>query len=99
MLDTLDDRDEYELVGHEGPVFAVSISICDKHLISGAYDKTIRRWSLQTKGPLMVYNGHLGPVWDLKFAPLGSYFASCSADKTAKLWILKSGSPLRIFAS
>jgi WD40 repeat protein len=93
------DTDEYELVGHTGPVFAVSISICDKHLLSGSYDNTIRRWSLQTKGPLMVYYGHSFPVWDVKFSPLGSYFASCSADRTAKLWILKNSSPLRIFAS
>ena len=52
------DKEEYELIGHSGPVFAVTISICDKHLLSGSYDNTIRRWSLQTKGPLMVYYGH-----------------------------------------
>ena len=40
------DTDEYELVGHEGPVFSVTISVCDKHLLSGSYDNTIRRWSL-----------------------------------------------------
>ena len=92
------DTEEYELVGHTGPVFSVAISIDDKHLLSGSYDNTIRRWSLQTKGPLMIYQGHTQPVWDLKFAPLGSYFASCSADRTANLWILKNNQPLRIFA-
>jgi hypothetical protein len=46
VKEVLDERDEYELVGHEGPVFAVAISICDKHLLSGSYDNTIRRWSL-----------------------------------------------------
>lgn len=84
------DTDEYELVGHTGPVFAVSISIDDKHLLSGSYDNTIRRWSLQAKAPLTIYYGHSFPVWDVKFSPLGSYFASCSADRTAKLWILKN---------
>ena len=66
--------------------------------MSGSYDNTIRRWSLQTKGPLMVYHGHNQAVWDVKFSPLGSYFTSCSADKTANLWILKNNQPLRIFA-
>ena len=93
------DQEEYTLVGHTGPVFAVTISICDKHLLSGSFDNTIRRWSLQTKGPLMVYHGHISPIWDIKFSPLGSYFVSCSADKTAKLWILKNSQPLRIFAN
>ena len=46
VKEVLDERDEYELDGHEGPVFAVAISICDKHLLSGSYDNTIRRWSL-----------------------------------------------------
>lgn len=55
MSEVLQDREEYELIGHEGPVFAVSVSICDKHLLSASFDRTIRRWSLQTKGPLMVY--------------------------------------------
>ena len=84
-----DDTESYELIGHTGPVFSVAISVCDRHLLSGSYDNTIRRWSLQTKGPLMVYYGHSFPVWEVKFSPLGSYFASCSADRTAKLWILK----------
>jgi transcription initiation factor TFIID subunit 5 len=84
------DTEEYELVGHTGPVFSVAISICDKHLLSGSYDNTIRRWSLQTKGPLMVYYGHNYPVWNVQFSPLGSYFVSSSADRTAKLWVLKN---------
>lgn len=58
MKETQDVRDEYELIGHEGPVFSIAISICDKHILSGSFDKTIRRWSLQTKGPLMIYQGH-----------------------------------------
>jgi WD40 repeat protein len=43
---TESDKEEYELVGHSGPVFSVAISVCDKHLLSGSYDNTIRRWSL-----------------------------------------------------
>ena len=99
MSEVLQDREEYELIGHEGPIFAVSISVCDKHLLSASFDRTIRRWSLQTKGPLMVYQAHGAPVWDVRFSPLGSYFVSCSADRTAKLWLLRNSQPLRIFSS
>ena len=99
ISEIMDDRGEFELVGHEGPVYAVSISVCDRHLLSGSFDRTVRRWSLQTRGPLMVYHAHQAPVWDVRFAPLGSYFVSCSADRSAKLWLLKNPKPLRIFVS
>lgn len=58
ISEVIDDRSEFELVGHEGPVYAVAISVCDRHLLSGSFDRTIRRWSLQTRGPLMVYLAH-----------------------------------------
>ena len=92
------EQSEFTLVGHAGPVFAVSISLDEKFLISGSQDCTIRRWSLQTRSCLVVYHGHQFPVWDVKFAPLGYYFASCSNDRTANVWNMKQHTPVRIFA-
>lgn len=92
------EQSEFALVGHAGPVFAVSISLDEKFLISGSQDCTIRRWSLQTRSCLVVYHGHQFPVWDVKFAPLGYYFASCSNDRTANVWNMKQHTPVRIFA-
>lgn len=46
MTEVQDDRESFELIGHEGPIFAVTVSICDKHLLTGSFDRTIRRWSL-----------------------------------------------------
>lgn len=83
------EKSEFTLVGHSGPVFAVSISVDDKFILSGSMDTTVRRWSTQTRTCLVVYHGHTFPVWDVKFAPLGHYFASCSNDRTAKLWNMK----------
>lgn len=92
------DQSEFTLVGHSGPVFAVSVSVDDKYLLSGSFDTTIRKWSLQTRSILVVYYGHSLPVWDVKFSPLGHYFASCSNDRTANVWNMKHHSPVRIFS-
>jgi transcription initiation factor TFIID subunit 5 len=59
------------LIGHSGPVYAVSISIDDKSLISCSQDCTIRLWSLQDKTLMSIFHGHSYPIWDLKFSPLG----------------------------
>lgn len=92
LRDTLKDKQKraeeksYILIGHSGPVYAVSVSIDDKWLISCSQDCTIRLWSLQDKTLMSIFHGHSYPIWDLKFSPLGCYFVSCSNDRTAKLW-------------
>lgn len=54
----LRQESEFVLIGHEGPVYAVSISLDDKFIVSGSQDCTIRRWSVQTRSCLIVYHGH-----------------------------------------
>ncbi|EDO33060.1 predicted protein, partial [Nematostella vectensis] len=97
----MDDRTASEsrrLVGHSGPVFAVSIDHDNKFLLSCSEDKTIRLWSLFTFTTLVAYRGHNYPVWDVQFCPRGHYFASTSHDRTARLWSTDHQQPLRIFA-
>ena len=55
------------LVGHSGPVFAVSINHDNMYLLSSSEDKTIRLWSLFTFTTLVCYKGHNFPVWDVQF--------------------------------
>jgi len=94
----LKEKSECCLIGHSGPVYSVSISIDDKFLLSGSQDTTIRRWSLQTRSCLVVYQTHSFPVWDVKFSPLGYYFASASNDRTAAIWNMKKHLPVRILS-
>ncbi|KZF25027.1 WD40 repeat-like protein [Xylona heveae TC161] len=97
------------LIGHSGPVYAVSFSPCianpdpngpstaARYLLSCSADKTIRLWSLDTWTNLVVYKGHDHPVWDLKWGPFGHYFLTGAHDKTARLWSTDHISCLRIF--
>jgi transcription initiation factor TFIID subunit 5 len=97
------------LVGHAGPVYAVSFSPATANpdptgppthaqfLLSASEDKTIRLWSLDTWSCLVAYRGHDNPVWDLQWGPYGHYFMTGSNDRTARLWSTDHIEPLRIY--
>ncbi|KAL8873126.1 MAG: hypothetical protein Q9174_001356 [Haloplaca sp. 1 TL-2023] len=98
----------HRLIGHSGPVYAVSfapastssdlqhITKC-KYLLSSSADRTVRLWSLEAWGCLVVYRGHDGPVWDVTWGPFGHYFLTGSYDKTARLWSTDRVDYLRLF--
>lgn len=94
----IQEMSECELIGHSGAVYATSISIDDKFLVSGSADSSIRLWSLLTRSCLVVYLSHQFAVWDVKFSPLGYYFASASNDRTACVWNMKQHTPVRVLA-
>ncbi len=99
------------LVGHSGPVFAVSFSpaianydaapdapaTTPTYLLSSSADKTIRLWSIDAWQCLVVYKGHDEPVWDVKWGPHGHYFVSGGRDRVARLWSTDHISALRMF--
>ena len=97
------------LIGHSGPVYAVSFSPSaalsnplgpstnSKHLLSSSADKSVRLWSLETWTCLVVYKGHDHPVWDVVWGPFGLYFLTGSLDRTARLWRTDHIEDLRMF--
>lgn len=97
------------LVGHSGPVYAVSFSPAimtsnplspstnPKHLLSSSADKTVRLWSLEMWTCLVVYSGHDSPVWDVTWGHFGHYFLTGAGDRTARLWRTDQIQYLRIF--
>ncbi|KAK5147640.1 hypothetical protein LTR04_000797 [Oleoguttula sp. CCFEE 6159] len=98
------------LIGHSGPVYALSFSPSiatedptgpqanARCLLSCSADKSIRLWSLDTWTCLVVYRGHDAPVWDITWGPFGHYFLTGGQDRTARLWSSDHISALRIFA-
>ena len=97
------------LVGHSGPVYAVSFSPSiassnsqsqithSKHLLSSSADKSVRLWSLEAWTCLVVYKGHDHPVWDVTWGPFGLYFLTGSLDRTCRLWRTDHVEDLRMF--
>lgn len=113
-LDDLPPANSRRLIGHAGPVYAVSFPPCAtkpenvsgddyvptnaRFLLSSSADRTIRLWSLDTWQCLVVYKGHDRPVWDLRWGPFGHYFVSGGSDRTARLWLTDHIRQQRIFA-
>ena len=96
------------LIGHSGPVYAVSFSpsiassnpvanTSSKHLLSCSADKSVRLWSLETWTCLVIYKGHDHPVWDVTWGPFGLYFLTGSLDRTCRLWRTDHIEDLRMF--
>ncbi|OMP85884.1 Transcription initiation factor TFIID subunit 5 [Diplodia seriata] len=97
------------LIGHSGPIYAVSFSPStanpasggpstrSKYLLSSSADKTIRLWSLETWTCVTAYKSHSGPIWDVKWGPFGHYFLTGSLDRTARLWTTDHIAPHRLY--
>lgn len=60
-------------------------------LVSGASDKTVKVWNVQTRECLRTLNGHTDWVMNVAVSPDGTTVASTSTDQTIRLWNLHTG--------
>lgn len=113
-LDDMPPANSRRLIGHSGPVYAVSFAPSTprneaatgddyvptnvRWLLSSSADKTVRLWSLDTWQCMVVYKGHDRPVWDIRWGPFGHYFVTAGNDRTARLWVTDHIRQQRIFA-
>ena len=66
-------------------------------IISGSYDNTLRRWSVQTGQSLQVYQGHTGFVMCVALLSNGN-FISGSWDNSIKVWDRLTGACVHTLA-
>ncbi len=71
---------------HAGWVHSVAFAPDGKTLVSGSWDRTIRRWELATGKELGRLLGHTHVVEGLAFTPDGKRVASAGHDQTIRLW-------------
>ena len=81
----------------KGSVFAVAVTPGGHHVLSGAWDATLRLWDLGSRRCLQVLEGHDAPVLALALTPDGRHALSASQDSTLRLWELPTGRCVRIF--
>jgi RNA polymerase sigma factor (sigma-70 family) len=90
-----------QLVGHQGPVSAVTFSADGKLLVSASADawsngkdRTIRVWEATTGRLVRTLTGHRGSVTRLAFVPGSRTLASGSWDETVRFWDVDRGREL-----
>jgi WD40 repeat protein len=83
-------------LGHTAVVRSVVMSPDGKRALSGAADKTLRLWDLESSRCLSVLEGHTAGVSSVAISPDSKRALSGAADKTLRLWDLESSRCLTV---
>jgi WD40 repeat protein len=98
---------KYRLDGHNREISTIAVSPDGHYCMTGSYDKTIRRWNLETGSCEMIYGGHQTLITSVRCSPDGKrmYSGAISMDEednlpgdTLRLWDLDTGKCLHVFA-
>jgi WD40 repeat protein len=80
------------LRGHTDAISSVSFSPDGKHIVSAAWDKTVRIWDAQTGRQVgQPLEGHTKLVNSAAFSPDGKRIVSASMDHTVRIWDAQTG--------
>ena len=81
---------------HTARVWSVAWSPDGRRALSGADDKTVRRWDVETGRCTRVLAGHIGIVFSVAWSPDGRRALSGAGDKTVRLWDVETGRCTRL---
>ncbi|MFI5397177.1 MAG: TIR domain-containing protein [Candidatus Binatia bacterium] len=77
-------------------IFDYAFSPDGKRVLTGADDKTVRLWDLETGRCLRVLKGHTEPVWSIAWDTDQRRVLSAARDNSVRLWDVKTGRCLRV---
>lgn len=83
---------------HSDTVFDVEYSRDGKTLVTGAADKFVKTFVVETGAFIRGYEGHTGHVLGVSMKADGSAIASSGADNAVKLWNTTTGEQIRTIA-
>lgn len=82
------------LSGHKGRVVSLAWNRRDGHLLSAAWDTTVRVWNVDEGRPIMLINDHDGQVMAMVVAPDGQSVATFDSGAYMRVWCLRNWSRL-----
>jgi WD40 repeat protein/serine/threonine protein kinase len=83
--------------GHASSVLSICLSLDNRLVLSGSWDKTLRLWDVRTGQCLRIFEGHGSLVISACLSTDNRWALSGSADRTLRLWDVSTGECLRIF--
>lgn len=105
IFDARDGRKVCELLDEsvqdkEGDLYirSVCFSPDGKLLATGAEDKKIRVWDIESKRIRTTFDGHEQDIYSLDFSRTGRLIASGSGDKTVRLWDIESNQQVMVLS-
>ncbi len=80
---------------HSDTVFAVEFSRDDRSVLSGAADKFVKIFEVDSGSHIRSFEGHTNHILGVSWKADGSHVASAGADNEIKIWNVETGEQLR----
>ncbi|HEU4730896.1 MAG TPA: WD40 repeat domain-containing protein, partial [Kofleriaceae bacterium] len=84
-----------DLIGHSGAIYACSMTVDGRYVLSASGDHTVKEWDLESGRAVATFEGHAGIVKACAVTPDGRRMVSASDDSTLKVWDLANRKVLR----
>jgi WD40 repeat protein/serine/threonine protein kinase len=75
-----------QLKSHTGNIYALAFSPDGKNLVSGAADRTLCVWDIESRQLLRTLTGPTGDVYAVIFSPDGRRVVSAGRDRAIRIW-------------
>lgn len=86
-----------KFIGHNGPVYDVSINHTSSLIASCSRDCTVRIWNNNASARSSILKGHSAPIKSIQFNNDGKMLVSASDDKLVKMWSVEDLKFLQTF--
>ena len=86
LLDSTTWEKKAQWKAHSKNIYALAFSPDGKRLVSGAADRSLRVWDVESRQLLRTMTGPTGDVYAVVFSPDGTRMVSAGRDRAIRIW-------------